>query len=522
MSDLLVSSYNPDVLNCLANLSNDEVFTPPEIANQLLDLLPKEIWHDKNAKFLDPAVKSGVFLREIAKRLIEGLKDEIPDLQKRIDHIFHEQLYGIAITELTSLLSRRSVYCSKYPHSKYSISLFDNHEGNIRFRRCSHDWDIERTKNSNGKTEIKKTCKFCGTSGEEYERDSDLETHAYEWIHTVNPERIFNMKFDVIISNPPYQLSDGGNGKSAKPIYQHFINQAKKLNPKYMLMITPSRWFNGGKGLDSFRKEMLSDHRISVLVDYQNAKMCFPGVSLGGGVSYFLWDRDRDASQKNCRITNILPSREITMDRPLDQFPVFIRYNDSIDIVTKVQSQNEENIVSLMSSRNPFGLSTNEPGLEKRIGNSIKLVTSKGNKFIPLHKITQHEEWVDLYKVLISRTTSEHAGEPDKSGKYKVIAKMEPLNCKEVCTDSYIIGFPTTSSTERDNFIKYLKTKFVRFLILQTLSSINLTRESYKFVPKQDFSKIWTDEDLYKKYNLTPEEIEFVEETIKPYDQEEK
>ena len=321
MSDFYSSMYNPDVLTCLANLSNDEVFTPPEVANRMLDMLPEELWHDSSATFLDPACKSGVFLREIAKRLIEGLKEEIPDLQERIDHIFHKQLYGIAITELTSLLSRRSVYCSKYPNSKYSITLFEDTSGNIRYKRIPHRWQNDK-------------CLFCGASKSEYERGDELETHAYEWIHTTKPKEIFEMKFDVIIGNPPYQLSDGGYGKSAKPIYQLFVNQAKKLKPRYLTMVIPSRWFSGGRGLEEFRKEMLSDKHIRVLVDYENFKDIFPGVDLAGGACYFLWDRDQAG---DCKVVNCSSGYEdVSMNRYLDEFYVFLRSNQALSIVRKV------------------------------------------------------------------------------------------------------------------------------------------------------------------------------------------
>ena len=321
------------------------------------------------------------------------------------------------------------------------------------------------------------------------------------------------MKFDVIISNPPYQLSDGGNGASAKPIYHEFVEQAKRLKPRYLTMIVPSRWFNGGKGLDKFRATMLSDHHITNLVDYQNAKDCFPGVSLGGGVCYFLWERDRE---ENCKITNIINGREITLVRPLDEFPVFVRYNDSIEIIQKVQSRKESSVVDSLSSRNPFGLSTNTRGQTEPAQGKVKLYSSQGISYIERDNIKQGKEYIDQYKIMISRVTSEHAGEPDKSGMYKVIAKMQLLSPGEVCTDSYILAFPTKEKSKAENFYQYLRTKFARFLLMQALSSINLAKDTYSFVPMQDFTQGWTDTKLYLKYQLTEEEIAFIESTIKP------
>jgi site-specific DNA-methyltransferase (adenine-specific) len=344
-------NYNPDVLSCLANLSNDEVFTPPEIVNKMLDLLPQELFRDKTVTFLDPACKSSVFLREIAKRLLTGLEKEIPNLQKRIDHIFHNQLFGIAITELTSLLSRRSVYCSKYPNSKYSISKFDNVEGNIRFKKFKHTWDGER-------------CVFCGASKEKYDRDGTLETHAYEFIHTTNPEEIFKMKFDVIIGNPPYQLSDGGDNKDdvrtrggAMPIYHKFIQQAKKLSPRFLVMIVPSRWFAGGRGLDEFRTEMLADKRLRYLVDFPVSSECFPGVEIKGGVCYFLWNRD---NKGDCIVETIRGELKSSLTRPLIEknSDVFIRYNESIPIYKKIQAKTCNSFKEIVSTQKPFGFRT--------------------------------------------------------------------------------------------------------------------------------------------------------------------
>ena len=382
-NSLFGTIYTPDVLTCLANLSNDEVFTPPSVAKAMLDMLPQELFENPDTTFLDPACKSGVFLREIAVRLIKGLAWQIPDLQKRIDHIFHKQLYGIAITELTSLLSRRSLYCSKYPNSEYSVSRFDNAQGNIRYKRINHHWQ-------NGK------CVFCGASHSQYERGEELETHAYEWIHMLKPEEIFNMKFDVIISNPPYQLDDGGAGKSAKPIYQYFVQQSMKLKPRYLTMITPSRWFAGGKGLDSFRSEMLNDKRIKVVVDFINAKDCFPENSVSGGVNYFLWDRDYDGS---CEFTTVLNGKRETDRRDLDEFDVFVRYNKAVKVIHKL-GENYESLVDILSSRNPFGLPTSVRGKDKDFSGSIKVISSKGAGYIESKEVLTNKHLIPKYKVL--------------------------------------------------------------------------------------------------------------------------
>lgn len=490
--------YNPDVLSCLANLSNDEVFTPPEIVNQMLDLLPQELFKNPDTTFLDPACKTGVFLREIAKRLIKGLEPQFPDLQERIDHIFHKQLFGIAITELTSLLSRRGLYCSKYPNSEFSVSRFDTAEGNIRYKRIPHTWKDGR-------------CIYCGASQKEYDRAADLETHAYEFIHTLTPEKLFDMKFDVIIGNPPYQLSDGGNGASAKPIYHMFVEQAKKMKPRYLSMIIPARWYAGGKGLDEFRGAMLNDRSIQYLTDYFDSNECFPGVDLSGGVCYFLWNRDYKG---DCIIESHRLRKITKMQRPLlmSGYDNFIRFNEAVPILEKVQSRNEDSLSSLISARKPFGLETNAP-LESASSSKGKvLVYSYGRTgYISETKITQHQEWIDKIKVCISYAYGERGDFP-----YQVIGKpfILPRGC--CCTETYLVVSTFDDECLAHNLCAYLMTKFVRFLVLLRKNTQHATSKVYSFVPMQDFSKLWTDEELYQKYNLSQEEIDFIESMIKP------
>ena len=500
---MLNINYNPDVLSCLANLSNDEVFTPPKLVSDILDMLPQELFTNKETTFLDPVTKSGVFLREIAKRLMIGLETEIPDQQERINHIFENQLFGIAITELTALLSRRSVYCSKTANGKYSIcETFDNVNGNIKFDYTNHTW-------KNGK------CIFCNASEEVYSRDEQLETHAYQFIHTDKPEKIFNMKFDVIIGNPPYQLNDGGAGASASPLYHKFIQQAKKLNPRYLSMIIPSRWFAGGKGLDDFRKEMLNDTKLLYLNDFVNAKECFPGISIGGGVCYFLWDKIHDGP---CEIVNTVNGTTDSMTRPMSEFSIFIRNNKALKIIQKIQTKEEKSISSYIESRNPFGFPSSARGNSNPAKGNIILHSSKGNGYVSVSAITQGQKHMSKYKIMFSKVTSEHAGEPDKSGMFRVLSSVQILPPNHICTDSYLIAGSFDSLQKAKNCEKYLKSKFARYLLLQAVTSINLSKDKFDFVPVQDFSQVIDDEFLYKKYLLNEDEIETIESLMKLID----
>lgn len=530
-----VSSHRvhvPDVLSCIANLSNDEVFTPPEVVNKMLDMLPQELFANPNTTFLDPATKTGVFLREIAKRCLEaqlpnykkrsleisekktlGIDlDEYDEafekqLQNKIDHIFHKQLYAIGITELTSLLARRSVYCSKYPNGPYSITYFDNAEGNIRFRRTEHIWQ-------NGK------CVYCGASQKEYDRSSELEAHAYEFIHTIKPEEIFNMKFDVIIGNPPYQLSvnESGKGLGAIPQYHKFVEQSKKLSPRYLSMIIPSRWFAGGVGLEEFRKNMLADKHISYIYDYVDSNDCFPGVDINGGVCYFLWDSSYNGL---CNYTNISNKKTSAALRNLNEHKIFIRRNEAVSIVKKVLSFNEKKLSDSggCSPQTPYGfLSTFEGSKTKNNIDDCEILSSKGWMYVNRNEVLKSQDTIDMYKTMFSKLSCEHAGNPDKNGMYRVISRMELLNPGQICTQSYLIICPSSNLEYAKNVYDYIRTKFVRFLILQTLVGMNISISNFVFVPWLDFSKSWTDEELYTKYDLSDDEIAFIESMIKPMD----
>jgi len=510
---------NPDVLTCIANLSNDEVFTPPELANQMLDTLAEawskdhkgeSIWENKDVKFLDPCTKSGVFLREITARLTQGLEKKIPNLEKRVDHILSKQVYGIGITKLTSLLARRSVYCSKEADGKHSIAKsLKSKDGNIWFERTLHTWENDR-------------CIYCGASKSVFGRSDSLENHAYAFIHAndlkVQLNKMFGEKvrFDVIIGNPPYQLDDGGVG-GAMPLYQKFVQSAKSLEPKYLSMVTPSRWFAGGRGLDTYRAEMLSDKRLRSLVDYPKADEIFPGVLIGGGVSYFLWDSDYSGK---CSVTIVRGTEKSVTERDLNQHDIFVRSNEALSILEKVLANSTgDSFTSLVTGGDPFGFRTNFEDFKKTPKDGyIKLHYNAGGRgamraigYVSIDQVTRNSDMIKSWKLILNRVYNVAESYP-----HRIIGSPTLLPPNEVCTGSFVIAGGFSTKKEAESAKSYYETKFFRFLLHLRKINQDAARHTYQWIPIQKWDQIWTDEILYKKYKLTHSEITYIEDIIKP------
>jgi site-specific DNA-methyltransferase (adenine-specific) len=335
------------------------------------------------------------------------------------------------------------------------------------------------------------------------------------------------MKFDVIIGNPPYQLSDGGAGASAIPVYHKFVEQAKKMNPRYLSMIIPARWYVGGRGLDSFRNEMLHDSRIRILHDYQNASDCFPGVEIKGGVCFFLWDRD---CRGDCEVYSHTNGNTTVDKRSLleEEMETFIRSSTAISILKKTRVKQEGSISEILNAGRHFGFHTKVDWLDDNIGtlqtadgqsnypvssqktkeNTVKVYIAHGICWIAKKNVTRNNQDIEKHKVIIPRS-----GNPYSTiiGKPKI---SEPGSCS---SNTYIILIPKNNSmVVVENIISYLQTKLVRYLVTLRTTTQDMAPKAYSFVPIQDFSESWTDEKLYAKYGLTQEEIAFIESMIRP------
>ena len=514
-SSFALRSRNPDVLTCIANLSNDEVFTPPEFANRMLDTLTEawaannkgaNLWADKKVKFLDPCTKSGVFLREITSRLTKGLEKEIPNLEKRVNHILTKQVFGIAITQITALLARRSVYCSKYANGKHSIAKsFSSDDGNIWFKRMEHTWGDAK-------------CEFCGAPRAILDRGEELENYAYAFIHTDNIKtrlaEIFggNMQFDVIIGNPPYQMKGGAGGSSDSSIYHLFVEQAKKLEPKFLSMVVPSRWLAGGRGMDEFRKEMLTSGHLRNLTDFPDSGEAFPGVQIKGGVCYFLWDSGHKGT---CNVTRISSGVEhFQSERNLGEFDVFVREEQAVRILNKVKTKFHVGMNELVSNREPFKLESNFNGFHstKQKGD-IALHRIAGQRridWIPRDEIIKNEHLIDCWKVFVPKAYG--AGE---SIPHQILGKPIIAPPPSACTGSYL-AISADSEDAALSIQSYYTTKFFRFLVSLRKITQDAFSHMYEWVPVQTWDRQWDDKSLYKKYGLTKEEIEYVESVIRP------
>lgn len=519
---------NPDVLTCIANLSNDEVFTPPEFANRMLETVAAawaadhggaSIWADKSVRFLDPCAKSGVFLREITRRLTDGLAAEIPDLQTRVDHILTQQVFGIGITQLTSLLARRSVYCSKRANGKHSVANgFANDAGNIWFKRTEHTW-------ANGR------CSHCGASQKTLDRDEGFESHAYAFIHTDDIKaRVAewfggSMQFDVIIGNPPYQLDDGGFGTSAAPIYHLFVEQAKQLDPRYLAMIVPARWFSGGKGLDEFRESMLADDRLREIHDYLSASDVFPGIGLKGGVCYFLWNRDHPGA---CDVATHFKDWPVSnATRPLMEngADIFIRFNEGLSILKKVMAVDSGDAGSLVptvhkrfdqlvSALRPFGFRTFFRGREKMRKGDVTVYQNGGTAYVARDEVETGTELIDKWKIYVGRAAP-GTGNRD-TYPHRILSTPFIGEPGSICSETYLCIGPFDSKAEAESALSYLTCRLTRLLILLHKPSQDTTRKVYTFVPTQTWDVTWTDQALYAKYGITASEIEFIEKVVRP------
>jgi Eco57I restriction-modification methylase len=490
----------PDILDCLAQLSSDEVPTPAKLAKAMLDLLPGEVWNDPGLRWLDPVCKSGVFLREVVSRLLDGLAEWEPDFETRREHIFRNMVFGAAITEITGYISRRTVYCSRVASGEHSVVRLDEEAGNLPFVPAEHDFKQGR-------------CQVCGAP-EDLERGGARENYAYAFIHGAYPtQEMEDMKFDVIVGNPPYQIDSHGNTRT-KPVYHLFVEQAIRMEPRYVVMITPSRWFAGGLGLGDFRARMLRDRRMARLVDYRVEKDVFPGVNINGGVSYFLWDREHDGK---CLVSHV-PAGGIPSNpepRYLDEFDLLVRQNDGVRILRKVRSRKEPTFDRRVLSQKAFEFHTNFHGAASReeVLDPVRMYGAGRVSWVPRTSIQKNADLIDRWKVFLAKATDGNESFPAPI--WDLTRGPFVGRPGEISSGSYLVVFPTDTEATAQAVVSFLRTRFVRFLVSLRKIAQDNDAGRFAFVPDLPMDREWTDAELYERYGLTDREIAFIESQVK-------
>jgi len=497
-------SSESDILEVISNLSNNEVFTPPRMADAVLDLLPPQVWTDPTLRWLDPGAKTGVFPRQVTRRLMWGLRHVIPDEMERLRHILGEMVHAIAITETTAMLTRRSLYCSRNANSEKAAVRRDEPAGNVMFPKTDHSFDARGR------------CDECGASKSQFEQ-LGRDNHAYALIHRSGREALEkekSMKFDVIVGNPPYQMDADGSNRTM-PIYDIFVEEAKKLNPRYITFIVPSRWMSSGLGLGEFRKEMLNDDRVRVIVDYPNAEDVFPGVgkSIKGGVMFFLWDRD---NRGLCEVT-LRRGRAVVgpVSRQLNQHDIFVRDATALPILDRVRAKGEQSITEILSADKEFGMTSNFDGWKAtKSTTSVALYLNNGGKrlqrWLKRSDVGKSEHLIDTWKVLVPQAGSDGGQKlPDV-----VLGTAFVVAPPSVCTQTYLF-FHCRSEEEARSIHSYLRTRFFRFLVSLRKLTQHATRSTYTWVPQQTWDRVWTDEALFEKYGITNEEQRYINAMIK-------
>lgn len=329
------------------------------------------------------------------------------------------------------------------------------------------------------------------------------------------------MKFDAVVGNPPYQIMDGGNKASAMPIYNIFVDMAKKIKPQYLSMIMPAKWFNGGRGLDLFREHMLNDSSMQILVDFADSQVCFPGVDIAGGICYFLWNNKHSGK---CTVKSYNNGSFDEDIRSLNEYETFIRMPKAIPIVNKLKNFSSINYFdSCVSAQRPFGLRTY---VKPQDSGDLVLRYNGGKGLYQNNSTIINQDWIPKWKVIMSYLTYDHAGRADKDGKKRIFSTMEILCPNEICTETYLVIYTSNNEVEVKHVLSYMKTKFVRFMVSLVTATQHISKASFRLVPIQDFTENsdidWgksvaeIDQQLYKKYSLSDEEIAFIESMIKP------